>query len=459
MKSSLLSEFLKNDKSAWKLKVEKELKNRTYEDLLYHPAKDVSMEPYYVNSELPDTEIGSEIQFSQRQDADWLTLPSLSFGTPARLNQDIQDQLAKGADGVWLNCGDISLSHMELPKTLHTIRQTDTPVFLESSESPVAIINELSQGSGYYLKGGIVYDPIANWMRTGKSLNSAFVSISEGLAFTKMMREFRSYKVESHVFHESGADVVQELAFTISSFVTYLDQLTDLGISPLMAANRMLFSISISPDFLTEIAKLRALRYLYRQITRAYGLPDDLCQATIQCRNSRLFRSTHSPYTNQIRSSSEAMSAVIGGCDALTIEPFDAFFAEPSVFSDRIARNVSLLLKHESYLNRVADPAAGSYYLELLTQKLAVAAWDKFLAIEDQGGLLEAFKENLIQEEINNSWNNMVSSFHNGRVLVGVNKFRDGENGTMETSIAGNEDLSPSSEYGLLTPKNLDKIL
>ncbi len=459
MEPSFIDDFPKSDKTAWRSRIEKELKGRTYADVLHQVTESLSIEPYYVESDLKEQPLYGEIQAPNDPRPAGLTVPVVPFRDPAEVNETIRRQIARGADGIWLEGKTTIAAQLELTKMLHTVRLTDTSVFLDTAAPAPEIIRELTQGSSYYLKGGIVHDPLADWMRTGRALQGTFDAIAEGITLTKAMREFRGYKVESHVFHEAGADVVQELAYTLASFVTYMDELTERGVSSLLAANRFVFSISIGTEYLTEIAKLRALRYLYRKITRAYQLPDELCQAFIQAQTSRLHQSAHSPHTNMVRHSSEAMSAVMGGCDALSTLPYDAEFAESeSEFSERVARNISLVLKNESYLDQVADPAAGSYYLEMLTLKLAEASWDLFLEIENEGGLTRAFKENLIQNRIEHAWNQKIAGYQNGEVMVGVNKFREkaAEDALPENHL--NEILTPNWEYALLRPRSLEEI-
>lgn len=172
----------------------------------------------------------------------------------------------------------------------------------------------------------------------------------------------------------------------ISATVNYLDLLTDKGISPLTAFNRALFTISIGTNFLSEIAKLRAFRSLLRKISNAYQLPAELCTPFIQAQTSTFNDSASEPYTNMIRSASEAMSAVMGGCNALTVRPYDESANKQSDFSARIARNVSSILAHESALAYVADPAAGSYMLEKMSLDMAARAWELFLEMEESGG-------------------------------------------------------------------------
>jgi methylmalonyl-CoA mutase len=457
MKASLWTDFSKTDKHSWLRRAERELKGRPYEEVLFRPATSVQMEPYYTSGEVNESDL-KIIQQAQKQNPGWLTIPIVTFDEAGAVNSRILQQLAGGAEGLWLSCGDHDLDTLDLTKTLFSVRLTDTPVYFASSVPPPSLIEEILHGSGYYLKGGVVHDPLATWMRAGTSTQGAYDQIAQAITATQAMREFRCFGVESHVFHESGADTVQELAFTLASFVTYMDQLTDRDVPALLAATRFVFSVSVGTDYLTEIAKLRALRYLYRKITDAYALPAEQCQAFVHAQSSRLYQSAHSPHTNLVRRTSEAMSAVVGGCDALSIEPHDALYDTPSDFSERIARNISLLLKNEALLDRVADPAAGAYYLELETQKLATAAWDLFLEIEQQGGLVKAFEKNIIQEEIKKLWHSRVEEYHNGRVLVGANKYREENQVEKKPAEVINKELSPDWEYALLKPQTLDRI-
>ena len=455
MEPPILSEFSNLSRDSWQRKLEEELKGRSLADVSRQITESLVMEPYYVASDLEAYPVYRDVQVSQRTLPGWLTLPVVIFDEPKAVNATIRNHVQGGADGVWLDCGNTPLSHLELSKTLHTIRLTDTPVFLDTPEAAPAVIAQLTQGASYYLKGGVVHDPVAHWMRSGQDFTAPFDQIAEGMTLTKAMREFRSYKIESHVFHEAGADVVQELAYTLASFVTSLDQLTNRSVPPLLAANRVLFSLSVGTDYLTEIAKLRAWRYLYRRITRAYGLPDELCQAFVQAQSSRLYQSVYSPHTNIIRHTSEAMSAVVGGCDALSTLPY----AEPTDLSQRVARNISLVLKNESYLDKVADPAAGAYYLEILTAQLAEAAWKLFLAIEEKGGLPRAFEQNFIQQAIAHTWNGKVAEFQHGRVRVGVNKFQEKGEEVPFSDPSLPEDFSPHWEYSLLKTRRLDETI
>ena len=162
----------------------------------------------------------------------------------------------------------------------------------------------------------------------------------------------------------------------------------------------------------------------------------------IHAQTSAFYDAAATPYTNLLRATTEAMAAIVGGCDALTVRPYDAVLdrkqsAAEQEFSQRIARNVSILLEEESYFDKVADPSAGSYYVETLTQQLAESAWALFLDVEQRGGFAKAFASGFIADEIERAYRAKVDAVRQGRVLVGVTKFRHDEaSGSATTTLS-----------------------
>lgn len=205
-------------------------------------------------------------------------------------------------------------------------------------------------------------------------------------------------------FHDSGATAVQELAFALAAAS---DRLAS-------GSSGFGFVYAVGSNYFFEIAKLRAARLLWAQLTEAYGVQGKWVRlfARTACAN----KSICDPYTNVLRVTSEALSAVLGGCDVLIVEPFQ--------FSDRLALNVQHLLKHEAHLDQVADPAGGSYYVEWLTDALAKAAWKLFQQVEAQGGYSHAAA--WIEQAIAESRKSLQASVASRRrTLVGVNNYPD----------------------------------
>jgi methylmalonyl-CoA mutase len=242
---------------------------------------------------------------------------------------------------------------------------------------------------------------------------------------TEQFTDFQVLSVSSHVFHNAGANAIQELAFVVAAAVENIDKLTALGLAPKQVIAKLEFSVSVGTNYFLEIAKLRALRYLWSKVLESYNCLSLINDCQIHCQTSSFYDSTLSPYTNMLRATTEAMSAVMGGCDALTVLSYDSVMGEQnSELGERIARNVSILMREEAHLDKINDPAAGSYYIENLTYQLSTEAWNLFQKVDGLGGITAAFEKGFIKEEINQSYAAKVKNLQSGKVMVGVNKFR-----------------------------------
>ncbi|HYP14366.1 MAG TPA: methylmalonyl-CoA mutase family protein, partial [Bryobacteraceae bacterium] len=199
--------------------------------------------------------------------------------------------------------------------------------------------------------------------------------------------------IRADQYHEAGATTVQELAFGLAEAVDRLAADIERGTTASNAAQGTVFVFAVGSNYFLEIAKLRAARLLWSTAVSAFEISDEgpaLCQ--IYARTSRLNKSLLDPYTNLIRVTTEAMSAVIGGCDTLHVEPFG--------FDAQLALSVHRLLREEAQLGRVLDVAGGSYYVEVLTDLLANQAWALFQTIEQGGGWTEAIKSGFAAEQL-----------------------------------------------------------
>lgn len=214
-------------------------------------------------------------------------------------------------------------------------------------------------------------------------------------------------------FHENGATSVEELAFALAEGVERLAAAEDPGIE----AASLVFVFATGSNYFFEIAKLRAARMLWAQAVTAFGVTNsEAARMRIHARTALANKSIYDPYTNLLRATTEALSAVIGGCNSLTVMP--------ARFSARLARNVQLILKEECHLDGVADPAGGSYYVEALTDAIAREAWKLFQQVEQRGGFAAA--ESFIGERLAASRAAKEKAVATRRrVLVGVNNYPD----------------------------------
>ncbi len=222
--------------------------------------------------------------------------------------------------------------------------------------------------------------------------------------------------IRADLLHEAGAHAVQELGYALAAGVERLALLTEK--EPLeKAASKVEFVFAVGPYYFTEIAKLRAARLLWAQAVSAFGAaPAEAARMRLAVRTPRRNKSVLDRYTNLLRVTTEALSAVIGGCDQLTVEPFG--------FDEHLALNVQHILQEESHVDAVADPAGGSYYVEALTDAIARAAWKLFQEVEAAGGWSKALATGTVEQalaETRVSREKAVSGRR--RALVGVNNY------------------------------------
>jgi methylmalonyl-CoA mutase len=223
--------------------------------------------------------------------------------------------------------------------------------------------------------------------------------------------------IRADLLHEAGATAVQELGFALAEAVDRLARAPEGGAAK--AAGEIDFVFAIGPYYLLEIAKFRAARMLWAQAVAAFGVQDDgACRMRLYARTSRRNKSVYDRYTNLLRVTTEALSAAVGGCDQVYVEPFG--------FDQHLALGVQRILREESRIDAVADPAGGSYTFEALTDALAREAWALLQKVEAEGGYAQALKSGGIEQAIAQSRASRQKAAASRRVtLVGVNNYPD----------------------------------
>lgn len=307
---------------------------------------------------------------------------------------------------------------------LHVRAGLATPAF-------VALFAKLCTELGVELHkvvGNFATDPLAELARSGSCpANSSdwLLPLSKLSPWAASeMPGMANINVDATVYHEAGANAVQELACAISSSVYYIRELSpELAIDQI--AGKMQFSFSLGSDFFMEIAKLRAARLLFARVLDVYGCSTQLNRTKIHCFTSERNKSHRDIHNNILRTITEAASAILGGCDSLHVSPFDSPVGSSDQFSQRIARNVQLILANECHLGVVSDTAKGSWYIESLTNELAHKAWDLFQQIESNGGMLQALQKGLVQALIKQTADARgLAIVECKQKVIGLNAFR-----------------------------------
>jgi len=251
--------------------------------------------------------------------------------------------------------------------------------------------------------------------------------ISDIIEYTSNeMPKFNSISISGYHMQEAGANLVQELAYTLADGREYVKAAIEAGMDVDKFAGRLSFFFAIGMNFFMEIAKLRAARTLWHRVMTEFGAQQEKSKMLrTHCQTSGVSLQEQDPYNNVIRTAYEAMSAVLGGTQSLHTNALDEAIALPTDFSARIARNTQLILQEETQVTKVVDPLAGSYYIESLTDELINKAWELMQEVEEMGGMTKAVASGMPKLRIEESAARRQAMIDRGQeVIVGVNKYR-----------------------------------
>lgn len=294
--------------------------------------------------------------------------------------------------------------------------------------------------------GAFNSDPLAVVARYGKlpiSLNSAFTQMADLAKWTsETFPQVTSVRVDTSPYHHAGATAAQDLAFGMATAVQYLRSMTDSGMSIDAAATQILFGISLGTHHFLAIAKLRAGRRLWARVVESCGGSPDCAAQKVHARISDRVLTRLDPNVNLLRNTVAIFAAGLGGADAITSVPFDYLTGASDEINRRIARNTGLVLQEESHLNRVVDPAGGSWFLENLTSQIAEQAWSIFQEVERRGGMVEALKSGFIAEQIELAFEPRAKDIATRKQgITGVSEFPDLEQGQVVHSMPTRTEL------------------
>ncbi len=372
--------------------------------------------------------------------------------SPESLNRKILNAVTRGAQSIGINMSALPIATEASPatppsgnslktqsdafkKSLETmlagIDLTATELNFLNAHQPLPLLQSLtglaaSTGADpVKINGSVGIDPVKKLTAEGELNEQAFDELSDCLKIAAAgLPGMKTITVDAGVIQDSGSTLSQELGFGLAMANDYFSRLTGRGHTPGEIAATMLFSFATGPNYFMEIAKLRAARWLWRAVCKEWAVEEKLSNMYIHSRTASWNLTLYDPHVNMLRTTTETMSASLGGSDTISVQPFDNTCKEENEFSSRIARNTQLILKEEAYFNKVADPAAGSYYIEQLTVSIAEQAWKHFLEAEERGGYIEAFKQGWIQEQVAASAELKRLKASSGRAsILGVNKY------------------------------------
>lgn len=444
-KPLLFEDFPPVSTADWEAKIIEDLKGADYDKrLVWKTIEGIPVKPYYRAENLENLPqagtVPGEAPYARGNKIkgnDWIIRQDFEETDSTKANEYAREAIAKGAQAVGFNAEGID-SAEDLGKLLNGIPLESTAIHLLHGTNYPKLLEYLIEVAGsQQLKGSLGFDPLGYYLlyeKFHKSREASFERAAELIkTATAQQPGFHVITISGQHYHNAGANIIQELAYSLSQACEYLDALTDSGIPASDILPRMQFTFAIGSSYFMEIAKLRAARMLWAKIAEAYlaaespeavqQYPESL-HMHIHAVTSSWNKSVYDPYVNMLRTTTEAMAASLGGANSLCINAFDNSFRKPDAFAYRMARNQQIILKHEAYFNKVADPAAGSYYIENLTNDIAAEAWKLFLKTEEEGGFIKAVESAFIRNSIEKTCNKRdLDIAMRKRIFVGTNQY------------------------------------
>jgi methylmalonyl-CoA mutase len=456
----------------WQTLAEKELRGRSLDDLTWNTPEGIGVKPLYTAADLEAMQFQENLPglepFTRGPRATmyagrpWTVRQYAGFSTAEESNAFYKRNLAAGQQGLSVAFdlathrgydsdhprveGDVgkagvAIDSVEDMKILFDdipLDKVSVSMTMNGAVLPVMagyIVAAEEQGvSPEQLSGTLQNDILKEFMVRNTYIYPPEPSmriVADIIAYTaEKMPRFNSISISGYHMQEAGATAVQELAFTLADGLEYVRTAVARGLDVDKFAPRLSFFFGIGMNFFMEIAKLRAARTLWAELMAEHFQPKDSRSLMLRthCQTSGVSLTARDPYNNVMRTTIEAMAAVLGGTQSLHTNAFDEALALPTDFSARIARNTQLVLQEETGITKVVDPLGGSYYIESLTQSLVEEARGLIKEVEELGGMTKAVGSGMPKLRIEEAAARRQAAIDRGQeVIVGVNKYRPEE--------------------------------
>lgn len=410
MSKILFDQFESVSAKAWKQKIQLDLKGADYnKTLIWKSPERIDVKPFYHSDDIKDKD-----SFETSPISTWKICQDIFVSDVNLANTLAKNVISKGAESI---------------RFIIKTKETNIAILLEGISVPIYIdlkflsVDSVKRLNEYVGDNNLnVYletDIIGNLARTGNwyfNLKEDHLLVEEIAKNSNHLKSWLS--VDVSLYQNSGANSIQQLAYALSHVNEYLNHFGE------NISKSIIFKNTIGSNYFFEIAKIKALRVLWNSLVAEYTGQQIKCFITTKpsTRNKTLYDYN----TNLLRTTTECMSAILGGADTVCNLSYDAIYHKENEFGERIARNQLLILKHESYFDQVFNPSEGAYYIEELTSQIATKSLTLFKNIEANGGFLNQLKEGTIQRKIKESANKEQKLFEEGKiVLLGTNKYQN----------------------------------
>jgi methylmalonyl-CoA mutase len=400
----LFSDFKPNTAAEWKNQLLKDLKGESFESLVWHNENGFDIQPFYTAEDLKQN---YEPAFTH---ADWEICVSNRSNNSNELNACFLRQLNAGASSVSLNCSGLDLELALKGIQLNYIQST----FFAGAKEAMDLKSYLEKHYDLRLLRCSVFPLAYNTQQDLKDW-------SEVVSAFKNYPGIKTLSVNALPFHNQSCLAHYEVALILSQLTEYLEFFSSKKEN--LPLSKCVVKTGVSADYFIQMAKLRAIRRLWKLLTTEYGLENEL---HLVVETSLTNKSISDSYNNLLRTTVESMAAISGGCNELLVTHFDVLFSTNAVLAERMSVNQQLILKEESYFDKMADTACGSFYIESITDTIAAKALETFKRFEKEGGYFVCLGKGLFSKEISVQAKERDEEINTQKKLViGVNKFKN----------------------------------
>ena len=435
-KEKLFDMFPPVSTEEWMAKINVDLKGADFnKKLVWRTNEGFNVMPFYRKEDIEGLpSVGSMPgQFpyvrGTKTNNDWLIRQQILGETAEEINANAKHAIDKGVESLGISMRGLEAS--DLAAVLEGIDLSKIEINItccprkaeEMAKALVALVEKA--GAAEAFRGSVAFNPFKRLLKHGlefpKDIKETALAVYEAV---KPVAGLRCFAVDSFLLNNAGAYITQELGYALAWGAEWMTLLTEAGLKPCEVNSRIKFNMGISSNYFMELAKFRAARMLWAEIVKAYGADEDCCKMAVHAVTSEFNMTIYDAHVNLLRSMTETMSAALAGVDSIETLPFDLVYTTPDEFSERIARNPQHLLRDESHLDKVVDPAGGSYYIETLTCSIAAQAWKVFNEVEDNGGFYEMLKKGEIQAKVNESGvKRHLDVARRKEILLGTNQY------------------------------------
>jgi len=409
----ILDEFSKIDSKLWNKKIKDDLKKLGHSNITsYNSKENIKIKPFYTSDDLNNLK-----NVDSNYPDSWTICQNISADNSSVANIKALELINKGAESINFIIQNNSIRCKDLLKNID-IEKIELFFKIEfHSNSFLKSLNDIIKSSSTSFN--ISFDPIGSFAKTGgwkSSMNEDLDKLNNNI---KILEKFNNVIiVNSGLYQNSGANIFEEIAFTLGHANEYLNHFNG------KCANKIAFNISMGSNYFFEIAKLKALRFLWSKITKEYN--NEINFPHIIAKPSKRNKTIIDYNNNILRTTTECMSAILGGANTISNITYDSIFKNKNEYSEKIALNQLLIIKHETHIDKVKNAADGSYYINNIANTIAEESLKIFKDIENRGGFISALEKNIIQKRIGKSHKIEQELFNNNKEkLLGINIFTD----------------------------------